>query len=91
MTAVGATNVGSIEIYNDPDLQTNTKGKRNRISELELGQVALKKGELFGQFNMGSTIILLFEAPKDFTFDIKSGEKVCMGQTLSVAAKSQAR
>ncbi|CAB3242618.1 unnamed protein product [Arctia plantaginis] len=91
MTAVGATNVGSIEIYNDPDLQTNTKGKRNRINELELGQVPLKKGELFGQFNMGSTIILLFEAPKDFTFDIKSGEKVYVGQTLSVAAKSQTR
>lgn len=91
MTAVGATNVGSIEIYNDPDLRTNTKGKRNRINEMNLGQVALKKGELFGQFNMGSTIILLFEAPKDFKFDTKCGERVLMGQSLTAASKSQAR
>lgn len=91
MTAVGATNVGSIEIYSDPELQTNTKGKRNRIEERNLGQVELKKGELFGQFNMGSTIILLFEAPRDFKFEFAAGERVLVGQALTAAAKEQAR
>ncbi|XP_047039968.1 phosphatidylserine decarboxylase proenzyme, mitochondrial [Helicoverpa armigera] len=91
MTAVGATNVGSIEIYNDPELRTNTKGRRNRINELELGAVSMKKGELFGQFNMGSTIILLFEAPKDFKFDMASGDKVLVGQALTAAAKEVSR
>ncbi|OWR52051.1 phosphatidylserine decarboxylase [Danaus plexippus plexippus] len=90
MTAVGATNVGSIEIYSDPELRTNTKGKRNRIEELEI-HTDYKKGELFGQFNMGSTIILLFEAPADFKFEFKSGERVLMGQALTTAAKEQSR
>ncbi|KAM3956073.1 phosphatidylserine decarboxylase [Aphomia sociella] len=91
MTAVGATNVGSIEIYKDPQLQTNTKGGRNRIDELDLGQVTFKKGELFGQFNMGSTIILLFEAPKDFKFEFASGDRVQVGDALTSIAKEQAR
>lgn len=91
MTAVGATNVGSIEIFDDPELRTNTKGKRTRINEHELGQVELKKGELFGQFNMGSTIILLFEAPKDFKFDMAAGDRVLVGQSLTTAVKQQAR
>lgn len=91
MTAVGATNVGSIEIYSDPELRTNTKGKRNRVNESGLDNIALKKGELFGQFNMGSTIILLFEAPRDFKFEFAAGERVCVGQALSGAAAQQAR
>ncbi|CAH2083620.1 unnamed protein product [Euphydryas editha] len=90
MTAVGATNVGSIEIYSDPELRTNTKGKRNRIEEFE-NKVSYKKGELFGQFNMGSTIILLFEAPADFKFELNAGERVLVGQALTMATKEQAR
>ncbi|XP_068627240.1 phosphatidylserine decarboxylase proenzyme, mitochondrial [Battus philenor] len=90
MTAVGATNVGSIEIYSDPDLRTNTKGKRNRVDELNT-VVSYKKGELFGQFNMGSTIILLFEAPRDFKFEFKSGDRVLVGQALTANAAQQAR
>lgn len=89
MTAVGATNVGSIEVFGDPDLQTNTKGKRNRVSDCDLGRVLIKKGDLFGQFNMGSTIILLFEAPKDFTFDFAAGDRVLVGQTLVNVKSSQ--
>ncbi|KAJ2941809.1 hypothetical protein O0L34_g15798 [Tuta absoluta] len=87
MTAVGATNVGSIEVYKDPELQTNTKGKRTRVDEIELGAVKFHKGELFGQFNMGSTIILLFEAPRDFKFEMKAGDRVLVGQSLTSATK----
>lgn len=91
MTAVGATNVGSIEIYKDPDLRTNTKGKRNRVDEMELQKVSFQKGELFGQFNMGSTIILLFEAPKDFKFELAAGDRVLVGQALTMAVMQQQR
>lgn len=91
MTAVGATNVGSIEIYSDPDLRTNTKGKRNRIDELELHMATYKKGELFGQFNMGSTIILLFEAPADFKFELNAGDRVLVGQALTMTSAALTR
>ncbi|KAJ0169326.1 hypothetical protein K1T71_015210 [Dendrolimus kikuchii] len=87
MTAVGATNVGSIEIYADPNLRTNTKGRRNRVNEAELGSIQVNKGDLFGQFNMGSTIILLFEAPKDYKFNIKAGNRVLVGQAFMEAIK----
>ncbi|XP_022121814.1 phosphatidylserine decarboxylase proenzyme, mitochondrial [Pieris rapae] len=91
MTAVGATNVGSIEIYKDPDLRTNTKGRRNRVDETVMEKISFKKGELFGQFNMGSTIILLFEAPADFKFDLKGGDKVLVGQALTEMSKEHSR
>lgn len=88
MTAVGATNVGSIEIYKDPDLRTNTKGNRHRIDESE-NHIRFQKGELFGQFNMGSTIILLFEAPKEFEFDLCSGDRVLVGQALTATKQEK--
>ncbi|VVC98144.1 unnamed protein product [Leptidea sinapis] len=91
MTAVGATNVGSIEIYKDPELKTNTKGNRKRVDEYDMGKVAFKKGELFGQFNMGSTIILLFEAPANFQLNLKAGDKVLMGQALTLMSKEKSR
>ncbi|XP_017140816.1 phosphatidylserine decarboxylase proenzyme, mitochondrial [Drosophila miranda] len=94
-TAVGATNVGSVEIYMDAELKTNrwtglNVGK-HPPSTYEYDEVALDaeqkpkelgKGDLIGQFNMGSTIVLLFEAPKNFKFDIVAGQKIHVGESL---------
>ncbi|VDD79429.1 unnamed protein product [Mesocestoides corti] len=114
--AVGATNVGSIHVFSDPDLVTNRlpgylrylfssrRGvKVNRddsASSLERGSmpvimkmggyedvhfpdpIAATKGELFGEFNFGSTIVLIFEAPEEFEFSVRQADRVRVGQPL---------
>jgi len=94
MTPVGATNVGSIRIYDDEDLVTNCT-KRNlplsyydRYMEPGSQSIPLKKGQIFGEFNLGSTIVLIFEAPKDFQFNINPGDTIRMGQGLNCTAPS---
>lgn len=70
----GATNVGSVQVYVDNELKTNKwrglkvgANKEKDYDELHLSKdIAFNKGELVGQFNMGSTIVLVFEAPKSF-------------------------
>lgn len=93
MTAVGATNVGSIKLSFDKELVTNVK--RNRHNEPHscyeatyqnasrlLGGMPLVKGEEMGGFMLGSTVVLCFEAPRGFQFKVKEGEKVKLGQEL---------
>lgn len=44
--------------------------------------VALEKGAAVGEFNLGSTIVLLFEAPKDFRFNLQPGQRIRVGEAL---------
>lgn len=47
--------------------------------------VRLSKGQAMGDFRLGSTIVLLFEAPPDFQFSVESGQKVQYGCGMSVS------
>ncbi|XP_044300353.1 phosphatidylserine decarboxylase proenzyme, mitochondrial isoform X3 [Varanus komodoensis] len=89
LTAVGAQNVGSIRIYFDQDLHTNSprysKGSYNDCSFTNSNNhegICMRKGEHLGEFNLGSTIVLIFEAPKDFNFYVKLGQKIRFGEAL---------
>ncbi|TRY81408.1 hypothetical protein DNTS_032842 [Danionella cerebrum] len=89
LTAVGATNVGSIRIYFDKELRTNNprynKGSYNDLSYVTNNNqegVSMRKGEHLGEFNLGSTIVLLFEAPQNFTFNLQAGQKIRFGEAL---------
>ncbi|CAG8715376.1 11408_t:CDS:2, partial [Ambispora leptoticha] len=91
MIPVGATNVGSIKINFDRALRTNRKedlvvGKYTEVSYRKasklLGGYPLKAGDEMGGFALGSTIVLVFEAPARFAFSVVPGQKVKYGQTL---------
>lgn len=82
MALVGATNVGSIHIYCDKDLVTNSSKIKEIIDYDFHRNVILSKGAPLGEFNLGSTIVLVFEASKDFEFSIKPGQKVKFGEPL---------
>jgi phosphatidylserine decarboxylase len=41
--------------------------------------VFLRKGEEIGMFEMGSTIVMMFECPESTTFTVKEGDKLLLG------------
>lgn len=43
-----------------------------------------KKGDEIGEFRMGSTIVMLFEAPKDFQVQICPMQRVQVGKGITV-------
>merc|ERR1712130_927534 len=86
MTAVGATNVGSVKVDIDPNLATNESSWERETFHQVLWKdgVEVKKGEYFGEFNLGSTIVLIFEAPEDFKFNLGGeGSIVRVGQAIT--------
>jgi len=87
--AVGALNVGSIDLVFDPELETNQNSSypfqaaptecKEKIYETPVDQV---RGQLMGDFNLGSTVVLIFETSEDFEFDVKAGQTVRVGERI---------
>lgn len=50
---------------------------------LEGENVHMCKGQPFGEFHLGSTIVLLFEAPKNFNFQLETGQRILVGEGIS--------
>jgi phosphatidylserine decarboxylase len=46
------------------------------------GGVFLRKGEEMGMFEMGSTVVMLFECPKTTTVLKQPGDSVKLGEAL---------
>ncbi|KAI3379488.1 hypothetical protein SNEBB_005443 [Seison nebaliae] len=100
MTAVGATNVGSIKVYFDDELKTNKRKKwhpgeywdkdfrqhftynSNSIDVIKSNGISCERNDSFGHFDFGSTVILIFEAPNNFRFNVTDGAKVRVGESL---------
>ncbi|KAI5841794.1 phosphatidylserine decarboxylase [Morchella snyderi] len=105
MTPVGATNVGSIKINFDRELRTNSLTHDATRADSEggyaeasyrgasvlLGGHPVAKGGEIGGFNLGSTVVLVFEAPAagpdgrgGFRFKVERGQYVKVGEALGV-------
>ncbi|GBE89923.1 Phosphatidylserine decarboxylase proenzyme 1, mitochondrial [Sparassis crispa] len=97
MVPVGATNVGSIKIDFDQALRTNVASRRrppvgtyteavySAASPILNGQ-PLMKAQKMGGFSLGSTVVVVFEAPQDFQFTIHAGQKIKVGETMGDVA-----
>lgn len=61
-------------------------GKNNENSEFPRFNDGLlvRKGTELGRFNMGSTVVMLFEADEGFEFKVKEGDKVRYGDIVGV-------
>ena len=44
--------------------------------------VPLYRGDRLGCFNLGSSVVLIFEAPRNFQFKVSTGQKVYYGEPL---------
>ncbi len=77
---IGAQNVGKMRFNFDCSIQTNAKNSHNFTRKYE--NVNLKKGEELGNFELGSTVVLISQ--KGFlNMDLKAGQNVKFGEKLS--------
>ena len=83
---VGATNVGSMTLTHEGNkLLTNSLSPLNNQkvkTAIYEKPVFIPKGSEVGMFKLGSTVVMVFEAPHNFEWTIKEGDKVRFGQTI---------
>ncbi|DBA01979.1 TPA: hypothetical protein N0F65_006712 [Lagenidium giganteum] len=86
LTAVGATNVGSIVVENEPDFRSNTKDQDEFVGKCLTQRYAAPwhavGGDEMAQFKLGSTVVLVFEAPDTFEFSVHPGDKLILGTSI---------
>lgn len=76
---VGALNVGKMEVGFEPRIQTNTDGTPGCYLYDDL---FLSKGDDFGCFQMGSTIVMLCQKGM-IDLEVSTGQTVKFGQTIA--------
>ncbi|MDX1764609.1 MAG: archaetidylserine decarboxylase, partial [bacterium] len=79
MVLVGATNVGKIRIAFDDGKR---RLSRSRPFERQYGgEVVLRRGEELGRFELGSTVILIFEKG-GAVLEVDAGDRVEVGRSI---------
>ena len=81
---IGAFNVGKIKIFKEPRLQTNTSKNKNCVIYDYSSPINIQKGEDLGFFEMGSSVVLLFEKENvEFRHDMKIGQEILFGDNFA--------
>lgn len=80
MVLVGALNVGKMQVAFEPRIKTNADA--TEVQSYEYDELYLNKGDDFGCFEMGSTIVILAEK-ETLTFDLDVNQKVRFGDTIA--------
>ena len=64
--------------------------KKNTWCDLLFNEkpVELSKGDDFGEFNMGSTMVIIFEAPRDFQWNLSESQKIKYGELIAGKPKT---
>jgi phosphatidylserine decarboxylase len=84
LVMVGALNVGSMATVWAGDI---TPAARRVVTKIAAAPTVLDKGAELGRFNMGSTVILLFEPKRArWNVDLQAGALVQLGQCLGSIA-----
>ena len=79
MVLVGALNVGKMVVTFEDNINTNSDIKEPQHYKYE--NLTLEKGELFGWFEMGSTI-LLFSQKNTYTPNLSINQKVSFSENI---------
>ncbi|MDD3775593.1 MAG: phosphatidylserine decarboxylase [Sulfurovaceae bacterium] len=81
MILVGALNVGSMTLSFDERVQTNIDSRE--INHYAYDNISMKKGDLLGWFEMGSTIVIFSEAETVyFAGNLQAGQKIAFGDII---------
>jgi phosphatidylserine decarboxylase len=83
MVLVGALNVGKMKLNFDDRIQTNASAIET--THYKYDDLHLTKGEMFGWFEMGSTIVLFAQNGFADFDDLQIGQKVTFGDTIGKA------
>jgi len=80
MVLVGALNVGKMQLSFDSSIQTNASAQQAQAYNYK--NLSLNKGEDFGCFEMGSTLVIMSE-PELFDLQITTGQNIRFGQNIA--------
>jgi phosphatidylserine decarboxylase len=83
VVAVGATIVGRIRAYYDPSIPVSNLPRARPVSRDYASPLPVEKGQELGAFEMGSTVILLFEPGRVALLDaLAEGARVRVGEAI---------
>ena len=85
LALVGALNVGSIALLFDERVRSNLADPPSYAVHRQYSEKAapiLTRGQQMGMFKMGSSIVMVLDVPADQQIQVKTGDKVKVGQCL---------